>query len=89
MTLVHRKTEKARGERRKSFVRLDGQTGTEQTGNLQAGSSIDNARKFPVTYELEWDPKTDHLAGTRNGAPVRFIRAELAPVNQSDCKPAQ
>lgn len=87
LTLVHRKIEKAKGERRKSFVRLDGQSGVEGLG--PRGDEPQNRRLngFPVTYELDWDPKTDHLAGTRNGSPVRFVRADLAPVDHAPCQP--
>lgn len=87
MAVERRKIEKARGQLRGSFVHLDGETGTIEVPEQGKPPGKSRAAKFPVTYELQYDPKTEHLAGTRNGAPVRFIRAELAPVNYSDCDP--
>lgn len=87
MTFVHRKIEKARGQRRQTFVRLDGESGVDEIG--PQGDTTLNRRptRFPLMYELEWDPKTDHLFGTRNGAPVRFVRTELLPVDKQRCPP--
>jgi hypothetical protein len=76
--------ERARGQRRGVFASLDGAKGAEVIGYPDAPKP---PAPISVTYELEYDPKTEHLAGTRNGAPVRFIRAELAPFNYSHCEP--
>ncbi|MBK9261237.1 MAG: hypothetical protein IPM54_15705 [Polyangiaceae bacterium] len=85
MAVERRKIERAEGQLRGSFVHLDGETGTEVVRHDEPNKN--RPATFPVTYELEYDPKTEHLAGTRNGAPVRFIRAELAPVDYTRCKP--
>lgn len=83
------KIEKARGPLNKSFARLEGEFGTIEVANGVPVDKQPKGRRFPVTYELEWDRKTEHLAGTRNGSPVRFIRAELQAMDRSQCKPAQ
>jgi hypothetical protein len=88
MTLVSRKIEKAKGERRKSFVRLDGESGVHEAGPNSEEALNRRSKRFPVMYELEWDPKTEHLSGTRNGTPVRFVRAEVLPADKRNCPPA-
>lgn len=81
------KVEKARGQRRGNFVHLDGRMDNEVINPHGQRLPSRQPGKFPVTYELDWDPKTDHLAGTRNGSPVRFVRAELAQVDYGKCQP--
>jgi hypothetical protein len=83
LAVERHKIEKARGPLRKSFARLDGETGVEE---IVEGGARRRSPKFPVTYELQYDPQTEHLAGTRNGTPVRFIRADLQEVDRSQCK---
>lgn len=82
-----RKIEKSRGQRRGNFVHLDGLLDNEVIRHDDQRLPSRQPGKFPITYDLDWDPKTDHLAGTRNGSPVRFVRAELAPVDRSQCRP--
>lgn len=85
MAVERTKFEKAKGPLNKNFARLEGEFGSVERG--VSSEKQGSGRKFPVTYELEYDPKTEHLAGTRNGAPVRFIRADFQPVDLSRCQP--
>lgn len=72
--------ERAQGQRRGFAAHLDGKAGTEVIGHPEIK---DRPAQSTMTFELEYDPKTEHLVGTRNGAPVRFIRAEIVSANSS------
>lgn len=89
MAVERMRVEKARGPLHKSFAKLEGKFGSvERTENIKM-DAIERSLRFPVTYELEYDPKTEHLAGTRNGSPVRFIRADFQEVDRSKCPATQ
>ena len=79
------RVEQARGTIHKSFARLEGQFGTEIRG-MAADPNTARGAKFPVTYELQWEPKTEHLSGTRNGSPVRFVRTDFQQPEFKKCQ---
>ncbi|HRI71289.1 MAG TPA: hypothetical protein PK156_43950 [Polyangium sp.] len=85
MAVERVRIEKARGSIHKSFARLEGQFGTEVRGNVVDEEKSQRGSKFPVTYELQWEPRTEHLSGTRNGSPVRFVRTEFQPIDFTQC----
>jgi hypothetical protein len=78
--------ERARGTMNKSSARLEGKFGTEIRGRNVAEPSDRRGSTFPVTYELQWEPKTEHLSGTRNGSPVRFVRTEFQDAGFNQCQ---
>lgn len=87
MAVERTRTEWAKGTRNKSFAKLDGEFATVEIVQGDSSNLTRRGPRFPVTYELEWDAKTEHLFGTRNGAPIRFIRVELQSIDASQCPP--
>jgi hypothetical protein len=81
------KVETAHGARRKNVAHLEGHEEIKEFWHAGLKRPGDPRSPIQVTYELEWDPKTEHLIGTRNGDPVRFVRAELTPMNPAECPP--
>ena len=54
---------------------------------LSGQSYEDGTFKEAVTYELRYNPHTQHLEGTRNGQPIWLARATNCPSPLSICSP--
>lgn len=89
MAVERTHVEYAKGVLNKSFAKLDGELGTVEFVHGESSDFTRRGPRFPVTYELQWDAKTEHLSGTRNGSPVRFIRVELQSIDASRCPKPQ
>ncbi len=89
MAVERSRVEWAKGTLNKSFAKLDGELGTVEIVQGDSSNLARRGPRFPVTYELQWDAKTEHLSGTRNGSHVRFIRVELQSIDASRCPKPQ